>query len=90
MVDKRKVYAIQTSTRTFIADGLAHHNCVGCNVFKNGNMDEYSLFMLSKYGEGILQEMNKKKQQIRQWTSKEMEEKIVYYSQKLEELKKNY
>jgi 5-methylcytosine-specific restriction endonuclease McrA len=83
-------YISRSNMNTRWDEQNCHCQCVGCNVFKNGNMDEYSLFMISKYGEGILQEMNKRKQQIRQWTSKEIEEKIAYYKEKLEEIKKNY
>lgn len=51
-VTPRTVYAIQTSTSTFIADGLAHHNCGYCNCKPpfglNGNLINYTLFMLSE------------------------------------------
>jgi 5-methylcytosine-specific restriction endonuclease McrA len=57
--------------------------CVGCNVFKSGNMDEYALFMVSKYGENILKELKEKKNTIRQWTIKELQEKIAEYKIKL-------
>lgn len=51
-VKPRKVYAITTSTNTFIADGLAHHNCVGCNMFKAGNLFQYGIALDMKYGDG--------------------------------------
>lgn len=35
--------------------------CVGCNVFKKGNMDEYARFLIRKYGPGILETLNKLK-----------------------------
>ena len=37
-VEPRRVYAIKTSSNTFIADGLAHHNCMACNMYKKGNI----------------------------------------------------
>lgn len=50
-VKPRRVYAIETSTHTFVADGLAHHNCVRCNLYKNGAYIEYSQWFIKKYGE---------------------------------------
>ena len=40
-VEPRTVYAIHTSTNTFISDGLAHHNCYSCNVCNHGEQLEY-------------------------------------------------
>ena len=45
------VYAVQTSTETYIADGLAHHNCYNCNVNLKGNTIIYRHKMVEKYGE---------------------------------------
>jgi len=63
-----------------------HCQCVGCNVFKNGNMDEYSLFMINKYGNGALIEMNKRKNKIKQWTISEIKEQIEIYKKKLSDI----
>ena len=60
--------------------------CIGCNVFNHGRMDEYALFMVRKYGEGILEEMNKRKNTIRQWTISEMEEQIEIYKEKVNKI----
>ena len=60
-----------------------HAQCIGCNVFNHGKMDEYALFMVKKYGEGILEEMKKRKDTLRQWTIKEMEEQIKIYKEKV-------
>ena len=60
--------------------------CIGCNMFKNGNMDEYALYLLKKYGENILVELNKKKQTIRQIRIPEYEELIKLYDNKIKEL----
>lgn len=49
-VKPRTVYALETSTHTFVADGLAHHNCPGCNLYKNGAYIEYSSWFIKKYG----------------------------------------
>lgn len=60
-----------------------HAQCVGCNVFNHGRMDEYALFMVKKYGKGILEEMSKRKKTLKQWTVPEIEEKIKYYQEKV-------
>lgn len=31
-------------------EGLVHPQCVGCNVFLNGNYAKYTVFMMKKYG----------------------------------------
>ncbi len=38
-IKPKKVFAIQTSTKTFIADGLAHHNCMRCNIHGQGQQE---------------------------------------------------
>jgi len=53
--------------------------CVGCNVFKNGNYTEYAHRLLQEIGEDGLNALMEKKKLIRQWTVKELEEKIAYY-----------
>lgn len=53
--------------------------CVGCNIFKKGNMDEYALKLIQVYGNGILEELNKKKQIIKQFTILEMLDLIAIY-----------
>lgn len=49
-VEPRTVYAIQTSTATFIADGLAHHNCFACNNYHSGRLDVYTVNLIRDYG----------------------------------------
>ena len=50
-VEPRTVYAVETSTGTFISDGLAHHNCARCNGFLNGNYIMYSRYIMRKPAE---------------------------------------
>lgn len=35
-----------------------HAQCVACNIFKMGNMDEYALALIRRYGKNILKELN--------------------------------
>lgn len=80
-VNPRTVYAIQTSTGTFIADGLAHHNCAACNVFKHGNYPEYARKLSREYGEKKMEELRKKAMKPKQRTKKDYEDLIEKYKE---------
>lgn len=54
--------------------------CVGCNIFKNGNMDEYSVRLVRKYGPTILEELNKTKWKIWKITRADYEDLIAHYT----------
>lgn len=82
-IQPRTVYAIQTSTHTFVADGLAHHNCWQCNCGKNGQWVEYERFMLARYGKKITEEIKKNKDKIKQFTIEELKGIIADYKKKL-------
>ena len=56
-----------------------HPQCVGCNIFKHGAMDEYALALQRKYGDDILKELNKLKNQSKRFTSAELNEMIKRY-----------
>ena len=56
-----------------------HTQCVGCNMFKSGNMAEYARFMIKKYGVEILDELAREKRKIKQWKTGELEEIIERY-----------
>jgi hypothetical protein len=56
-----------------------HPQCVGCNIFKHGAMDEYALALQRKYGDDILKELNQLKNQSKRFTSAELNEMIKRY-----------
>lgn len=87
-VKPRKVYAVTTSTGTFIADGLAHHNCFACNIWKDGATDEYALHLQRECGEDILQKLNSHKYKSVKYSIQDYEELIGCYTQKIAELPK--
>ena len=39
-------------------------SCRSCNRFKEGNKDEFTLFLVKTYGQEILEELNQKKHMI--------------------------
>ena len=54
--------------------------CVGCNVFKVGNMVLYAIKMKEKYGEGIIEKLWKRSQEPKNWKVSELEKLIKKYS----------
>lgn len=63
--------------------------CVGCNIYKNGNMDEYAVRLMKKYGPKILQDLNKEKQKIVKLTPDWYEQKIAHYKNEVKRLSPN-
>jgi hypothetical protein len=64
----------------------AHPQCRYCNRYLFGAMDEYAVNLQKKYGENILNELNKEKRKIKQFTIPELNQMIEYYKNKLKEL----
>ena len=60
--------------------------CMPCNVWKHGAMDVYALKLQMKFGDDILKELSTLKHQIKQFTTKELGEMLVFYREKLETL----
>jgi hypothetical protein len=63
-----------------------HCQCVSCNVFQNGRYPEYAERLIKEYGEGIISDLVKKGRQIKRFTTKELEESIEHYKNKIKEL----
>jgi hypothetical protein len=82
----KTVYAIKTSTKTFIADGLAHHNCPKCNLYLSGNRDEYLRKIQLKYGIEEGDRLLKAKDEVHYYSIKELNGIIETYIEKLKEL----
>ncbi len=53
--------------------------CPRCNLFLDGNQDEFAIRLEQEYGQGILQELNKLKWEMRRFTRIELEELINKY-----------
>lgn len=80
----KEVYAVQTNTGTFIADGLAHHNCYHCNINLSGNWVEYRERMVTLYGEPYVKHLEQRRHEITK--DFDYEAKIEEYKRKCEEL----
>lgn len=53
--------------------------CMACNVFLHGNMDEYAIKLKEKYGEKVLEELNELKHTTVKYTLDELLDLINYY-----------
>jgi len=60
--------------------------CPGCNVFKHGNYTEYSYRLLKEIGRKGIDDLMKKKNEIKQWTIPQLEEMIEHYSNEIKSL----
>lgn len=62
-----------------------HAQCKGCNSYRSGRHDEYALALITRYGKGILEELNKFKIP-HNFTIKELEELHKEIKVKLKQL----
>lgn len=52
--DNTTVYAVETTTSTYIADGVYHHNCsMRCNKMRSGEYVKYKAELKFKYGDEV-------------------------------------
>lgn len=75
-VAPRRVYAVRTSTGTFVADGLAHHNCYGCNVMSQGRQYEFGIAIDDLYGAGTAKALHQESKELHVFTVEELQEII--------------
>ena len=79
-------------SRSYLATRFDEVNCqpqcVGCNMFKQGEQYKFALALDNKYGQGTAEEIQLKTKQIVKITRIEYEEKISYYKDAVDKLKK--
>ena len=44
---------------TYFDERNVHPQCVSCNMYRSGNLDQYALYLEGRYGEGILQTLDR-------------------------------
>lgn len=49
---------------TYFDEQNVHPQCYACNIWRDGNSDEYALRLIRKYGENILNELNERKHRV--------------------------
>ncbi len=65
-----------------------HAQCWQCNCGKNGQWVEYEAFMLSKYGQKVIDEIKRNKTLTKKFTAEELLQIIENYKEKLAKLPK--
>lgn len=60
-----------------------HTQCVRCNKWLGGNMREYTIRMIDKYGREKVDELRRRGHIIKKWKREELEDLIKYYKDKL-------
>lgn len=78
-------YITRAANATRFNEKNCNCQCVGCNVFRKGNMDAYALELVKKYGLRILEDLNRLKHTVKQFTVGELLELINYYEKKIYE-----
>lgn len=70
---------METTTSTFIADGVYHHNCAHCNAWadKETMQENYRKGIALKYGDQILKEL-KERAKITRTNSREELEQVLH------------
>ena len=80
---KEQMHAGHFYAGTFTATRWDERNvngqCAGCNTFKHGNLLEYRNGMIRKYGQGVVDELERLHNQPFKLDGKWLEEKIKHY-----------
>lgn len=61
-------------------EDVVHVQCPGCNVFKHGNYNRYSLFMIDKYGRDHFEYLLSLKNKPMKLTEQDLEDIIEKYT----------
>ena len=79
-------------SRSFLATRFDEENCqpqcVGCNMFKQGEQYKFALALDAKYGEGKAEELEFLAKSVVKFSRYDYEDKIGYYKDLVEKLKK--
>ena len=59
-----------------------HPQCYHCNIGLKGNPRKYAQYMLEKYGQGVIDELDRLSETVRKFTPQELIELREYYKQK--------
>ena len=71
---------------TRFSEDNCHPQCVGCNVFKSGNLGEYAHYILKTYGEEKLDELHQLKHQIVKFKVYDYEQMIGKWKEEIEDM----
>ena len=74
------------SVKSFMMEENVNPSCVKCNLYLSGNLGEYTLWMLNKYGENTINAIRAAGREIYNPSRQELENLIIEYKTKLESL----
>lgn len=60
-----------------------NHQCRRCNRFMHGNLANYYVGMVRKYGQAVVDELMAKQSQTKKWKPEEIKEMRSYYNDKI-------
>jgi len=78
-------FVSRSHNATLLVEENIHPQCKGCNGYKKGNIDSYSLFMIDTYGLDAMRELIASKHQPRKFTALELEDLIADYKKRIKE-----
>ena len=77
-------------SRTYLATRWDERNaavqCGSCNVLRRGNYPAYTLYMLRKHGQEVIEELEAKRKQVCKMTAADLQDMLEAYKRKLSEL----
>ena len=76
------------SSGVYFDERNVHLQCAGCNAFKQGAPSEFKIFMLDKYGQGVVDELERKRHIPPDFGALAMKATAQYYREKYKELLK--
>ena len=79
-------YYPKTTLSMYFEEKNVHNQCNGCNLFRRGNLQPYALYLIKRYGEEILKELEWKRRQLIQIHDNEYEKFILLYKNKIKSL----
>ena len=73
-------------TCMYFEEKNVHAQCRGCNSFRRGNLANYSLYLIRRYGSGILEELEWKSKQKCDLSQLDYLRLIEEYKEKIQKL----
>lgn len=72
------------SKKSFLMEENLNPSCVRCNMYLSGNLGEYTLWLINKYGHDTIDKIQKASKEIWKPSRQEIEDLIITYKTKLE------
>lgn len=84
------VYLMETSSGTFVSDGICHHNCQACNRYRDDHLVGYADWLIKNRGMKEFQRLVETKQDWKDGKIKpfNMDELKKIYNDNLKEVRK--